>query len=208
MARTPLRLPRPAAVAIIVACLIAIIYLVSFVVPFRIAGQAYLMIAILLAFRYWPPMIALVRAMPVPHRVVFGALIGAMLLGHFTIRGRTWYPYIAWEIFPFVREEDPVTCHEFIGTTAGGRQVRLLVEQLFPSIVQFNPPFDADGGAVPATDHLVAAMAAMYNARHATDPVRHVDLMVMAVQLHPPLTESRAEPSCELIKQYDISSGP
>ena len=30
----------------------------------------------------------------------------------------------------------------------------------------------------------------------------------MAIKLHPPAGESRAEPSCELLKRYDISSAP
>jgi hypothetical protein len=36
--------------------------------------------------------------------------------------------------------------------------------------------------------------------------VRRIDLFVMAVQLHPPAGELRAQPSCELLKHYDISS--
>lgn len=206
--RSPLRLPRPVAFAIIVLSMAVIIWLLSFsplrVVPFRLAGQAYLMAVILLAFRYWPPMIALVRSMPVAHRVVFGALLGAMLLGHFTIRGRTYFPFVGWEIFPFVHEPDPVTCRQFIATTASGQKLRLLAEQQFPSIVQMDP---LDSYSPEKTDALALALAHAYNARHAADPVRNVDLMTMAIQLHPRATESRAEPSCELLKHYDISSG-
>jgi hypothetical protein len=174
--------------------------------PFALAGQAYMLIAILLAFRYWPPMVRWVTSMPVPHRTVFATLIAAMILGHYTLNSRTYFPFVVWEIFPFVREEDPVTCREFIATTESGRKVRLLVEQLFPSIVQFNPPLDADGNPLPAMEPLVRAMAKVYNAHHADDPVHHVDLMVMAIALHPPASESRPLPSCELLKRYDTSS--
>jgi hypothetical protein len=206
-ARAPLRIHPALLAAIIAVCLGAIIYMVSFAVPLRLAGQAYLLIVILLAFRYWPPTIRWVASMPAVHRIAFGALIGAMILGHYTLNGTAYFPYVVWEIFPFVREDDPVECREFIATTESGNKVRLLVEQLFPSIVQFNPPLDGQGNPLPAMEPLVQALAHVYNEHHADDPVRQVDLMVMAVKLHPPASESRALPSCELLKHYGISSG-
>jgi hypothetical protein len=196
----------PALVAAIIAiCIGAIVYMVSFAVPLRLAGQAYLLIILLLAFRYWPPMIRWVTSMPIAHRVVFGCLIGGMILGHYTLNSRTYFPYVSWEIFPFVREDDPVVCREFIATTATGHKVRLLVEQLFPSIVQID---SLDICPPPATEHLARAMAKVYNQLHPDDPVRQVDLMLLAVQLHPPVSESRAHPSCEFLQRYEISSGP
>ena len=203
-ARLPSRLHPAVVVAIIGFSVALIIWMVSFAVPLRLAGQAYLLIVILLAFRYWPPMVRWVASMPVAHRVIFGVLLGGMILGHYTLNGRTYFPYVAWEIFPFVREDDPVTCREFIATTADGNKVRLLVEQLFPSIVQINP---LDSYSPETTEHLARALAKIYNEHHADNPVRQVDLFVMAVKLHPPANESRAQPSCELLKRYDISSG-
>jgi len=88
--------------------------------------------------------------------------------------------------------------------------VRLLAEQQFPSLVQIDRIEDLDNPKdYPAgtTDALAAALAKMYNAHHAADPVRQVDLMEMAVDLHPPENESRDEPSCELLKSYDVSPG-
>jgi hypothetical protein len=203
-ARAPSRLHPAIAVAVIGLCIALIIWMVSFTIPLKLAGQAYLLLIVLLGFRYWPPMIRWVASMPVPRRVVFGVLIGSMILGHYTLNARAYFPYVAWEIFPFVHEDDPVTCREFIATTESGNKVRLLVEQLFPSIVQINP---LDDYSPEATEHLARALAQAYNGHHAGDPVRQVDLMVMAVKLHPPAGESRAQPSCELLKQYDISSG-
>lgn len=202
-ARTPSRLHPAIAFAIIGLCLALIIWLISYAVPLRLAGQAYLLIIILLAFRYWPPMIRWVTSMPVPHRVVFGVLIASMILGHYTLNGRTYFPYVVWEIFPFVREDDPVTCREFIATTENGSKVRLLVEQLFPSIVQINP---LESYSPETAERLARALAKVYNQHHADNPVRRVDLLVMAVKLHPPASESRAQPSCELLKRYTISS--
>jgi hypothetical protein len=201
-ARAPLRLHLAIIIPVIVACIALIIWKISFVIPLLVAGQAYLLIIVLLAFRYWPPMIRLVKRMPIPHRMVFGLLIGGMIIGHFTLSSRKYFPFVAWEIFPVVREEDPVTCREIIATTASGKNVRLLVEQLIPSIVQFNLPADP-----VATKRLIVALAKIYNEKHADDPVRHVDLMLMAVKLHPSPNESRFQPSCELLKRYDISSG-
>ena len=203
-ARAPSRLHPAIVVAIIGLCIALIIWMVSFAVPLKLAGQAYLLIVILLAYRYWPPMIRWVASMPVAHRAVFGLLVGGMVLGHYTLNGRTYFPFVVWEIFPFVHEDDPVTCREFIATTASGAKVRLLVEQLFPSIVQVNP---LDSYSPEATEHLARALAKIYNERHTDDPVRQVELMVMAVKLHPPANESRAQPSCELLQRYDISSG-
>ena len=198
-ARAPLRLHPAIAVAIIVICAAAILRLLWPIVI--IVGQVYLLIIVLLAFRYWPPMIRLVTRMPIPHRIVFALLIGGMIAGHFSLDSRKYFPFVAWEIFPLVREEDPVTCREIIATTASGKNVRLLVEQLVPSIVQFNLPADSD-----ATERLIRVLSKIYNQKHPDDPVQHVDLMVMAVKLHPSSNESRSQPSCELLKRYDISS--
>jgi len=200
----PSRLHPAIVIAIIGLGIVLVVWLVSHAVPLTVAGQAYLLIIILLAFRYWPPMIRWVASMPVPHRAVFGLLIGGMFLGHYTLNARAYFPYVAWEIFPFVHEDNPVTCREFIATTADGGKVRLLAEQLFPSIVQINP---LDSYSPEATEHLARALAKVYNEHHADDPVRQVDLFVMAIRLHPPANESRAQPSCELLKHYDISSG-
>jgi len=203
-ARAPSRLHPAIVAAIIGLCVALIIWMISYVVPLKLAGQAYLLISILLAYRYWPPMIRWIASMPGAHRIVFGVLISGMILGHYTLNGRTYFPFVVWEIFPFVHEDDPVTCRQFIATTADGAKVRLLAEQLFPSIVQVNP---LDGYTPEATEHLARALAKAYNEHHPDNPVRHVDLFVMAVKLHPPASEARAQPSCEFLKQYDISSG-
>ena len=203
-ARALSRLHPAIVVGIIALSLALIVWMVSFAIPLKLAGQAYLLILILLAFRYWPPMIRWVTTMPVAHRIVFGVLLGGMILGHYTLNGRTYFPFVVWEIFPFVHEDDPITCRQFIATTASGAKVRLLVEQLFPSIIQVNP---LDSYTPNATEHLARALAKVYNEHHGDDPVRRVDLLVMAVELHPAAGESRAQPSCELLKHYDISSG-
>jgi hypothetical protein len=49
-------------------------------------------------------------------------------------------------------------------------------------------------------------LAKVYNEHHASDPVQQIDLILQVVQLHPPANESRTQPSCELLKRYDISS--
>jgi hypothetical protein len=186
----------------------AIIWGISFsplrFVPFSLAGQAYAMIAMVLAFRYWPPILRLVASMPAAHRVVFGVLIGGMILGHYTLNGRSFYPFIVWEIFPHAAEPcETVNAHEFIATTANGTKVRLIAERLFPSLVQI----DRVETMTPAlSEKLARVLAKKYNEFHADNPVRQVDLMNMVVQLHPPANESRAEPSCELLKHYDVSS--
>lgn len=178
--------------------------------PFAVTGQACLLILTLRAFCYWPPMVCWVAAMPIPHRVIFGLVLGGMVLGHYTFDSRTYFPYVAWEIFPFANERDPVTCREFLATTASGQKVRLLTEQLFPSIVQIyalDDPAHFPPNQPEKLDHLAFTLAKAYNEQHPADPVRRVDLVVMAVHLHPPPNESRAEPSCQLLRHYDISSG-
>ena len=200
----PSRLHPAIVIAIIGLGIVLVVWLVSHAVPLTVAGQAYLLIIILLAFRYWPPMIRWVASMPVPHRAVFGLLIGGMILGHYTLNARAYFPYVAWEIFPFVHEDNPVTCREFIATTTGGNKVRLIVEQLFPSIVQINP---LDSFSPEMTDHLASALVKAYNQQHTDNPVRQLDLVVMAVNLHPSAGEIRAQPSCQLLKRYDFSSG-
>lgn len=207
-ARTPWR-PHPAlAGAIIVVLAGAIVWTLSFspwrVVPFALTGQSYATIAMLLGFRYWPPMFRLVASMPVAHRVVFGALIGGMILGHYSLNGRSHYPFIVWGIFPRAEESrGMVSANEFIATTANGTRVRLIAEQLFPSLVQIDR---VETMTPELTEKLARVLAKKYNEFHPDNPVRQVDLMNMIVQLHPPANESRAEPSCELLKHYNVSS--
>jgi hypothetical protein len=146
--------------------------------------------------------------MPIAHRLVFGLLLGGMVLGHYSLNGRSYFPFVVWEIFPSAHEVDPIKCREFIATTASGQKVRLLAEQQFPSIVQIDPVDALDNPQLyppGTTDQLAQALAWMYNAHHASDPVRSVALMEMAVKLHPPANESRDQPSCQLLKQYDVS---
>lgn len=203
-ARKPLRVPPAILWGFIALCVGVIIWKISALIPLALAGQAYLLIAILLAFRYWPPMKALVIMMPVAHRVVAAVLLGGMILGHYTLNGRTYFPFVVWAIFPHVEDKPSgVSAHEFIATTANGSRVRLIVEQLFPSLVQVDrlEDFPPD-----TTERLARALAKKYNQLHAGNPVRTVDLMAMSVPLHPRAGESRAEPSCELLKQYDVSS--
>ena len=148
--------------------------------------------------------------MPWAHRIVFGVLVGGMALGHYTFNGRTYFPFVVWEIFPHAEgNSDVVKAQQFFGKTADGQKVRLLAEQLFPSIIQIDrvEALDADYGG-GTTDDLALALAKMYNAHHPAAPVREVDLVEVAVNLHPPAGESRTEPSCELLKTYDVSSAP
>lgn len=177
--------------------------------PFVVTAQLWLVLAVVRAVWVWPPFAAWLKAMPVAHRIVFGVLVGGMILGHFTWNGRTYFPFVVWEIFPHPETHSMVTAREFIGQTAGGAKVRLLVEQQFPSIVQIDRVEDLDANyGAGTTDALALALAKMYDAHHAADPLREVDLVEKAVNLHPPPSESRNEPSCELLKTYDVSSVP
>jgi hypothetical protein len=190
------------------AMLVFLVSIFYHFVPLAITGQLFLLLMLARAFLVWPPVAGWMAAMPVPHRIVLGALLGAMVLGHYTLNGRTYFPFVAWEIFPHVETHETITAREFIGKTESGAKVRLLAEQQFPSIVQIDRLEDFDQNYPPGTtDALAQALAKMYNAHHAADPVRQVDLMEMAVDLHPPANESRDEPSCELLKSYDVSPG-
>jgi hypothetical protein len=170
----------------------------------RIVLQAVALVVIFAAFCSCPPVKNWLTRMSAFHRTAFFVLLAAVVVGHFSLTTRKYYPFVAWGIFSAVSEKSPVLCRELIGTTAQGKSVRLLVEQLFPSIIQFDlPPVDEP----QKTDDLARALAEAYNERHAADPVRQVDLMLMAVELHPSSRESRGQPSCELLQRYDISSG-
>jgi hypothetical protein len=193
-----------AAGALLTLWLVVLVWVLCFnpatrFVPLALLAEAAAFVVIVLSFWKWAPLNRFIRGMPGPHRVVFGVLIALVFAGHFSLQARRYFPFVAWEIFPLVREDDPVTCRELIATTAQGRRVRLLVEQLFPSIVQFNFPTD------PAKlDRLVTVLAAAYNRQHAADPVREADLVTMAVQLHPAPGEVRSQPSCALLQHYDF----
>jgi hypothetical protein len=166
--------------------------------------EIYVLAAIFLALRRAPPVARWLAATPAAHRLVVYALIVAVVAGHFTFSTRRFFPFVAWNIFAAVSEQETVFCRELIGTTASQKQVRLLVEQLYPSIVQFDLP---PSGQSAKLDLLVSAMARTYNAHHADDPLREVDLMLMAVKLHPPPGQTHSQPSCELLQRFDLSPG-
>jgi hypothetical protein len=200
--RTPLRVHPAFAIALIVFCAGLIFWL--FRPVHQLMAEIYTIAIVLLAFRYWPPMIQWFAGMPIPHRLILISLLGLTIAGHLTVQGRKYFPFVSWEIFSIARSEDPVSCREFIATTAAGKNVRLLVEQLFPSIVQFNPPA-ANGSS--AMTHLVNTLAAAYAREHPNDPIRRVDLLQFSVKLHPSPDESDHSATCELLKSYDLSSG-
>jgi hypothetical protein len=184
-----------------VAALTVMICFVRPILPLRLVGQAAMLVVIARAFLFWPPMARWLGAMPGPHRLVLALLLWGMVAGHFTLQTHRFFPFVVWEIFTTAHETDPVTCREFIATTADGKTQRLLVERLFPSIVQFNPPADNDSAAM--TD-LVTAMGRVYNQHHADDPVQKIDLVRQSVPLH--LAADETFPPCELIKSFPISS--
>jgi hypothetical protein len=190
-------------IAVIVTCLAALTWELW---PIHgLVFQVCALMALLAAFRACPPIARWLAGTPIAHRAVCYVLLAAVAAGHFSLSTRRWYPFVAWDIFSSVSEQETVFCRELIGTTESQKQVRLLVEQLYPSIIQFDLPLSDQ----PANlDLLVAAMAKTYDAGHPADPLRHIDLMLMAVKLHPPLTQTRSQPSCELLQRFDLSSGP
>jgi len=192
------------AIAVIVACAVAVTYFY-----WGIHGlilQIYAVTALFIAFRSAPPVVRWLAGLPLIHRTILYVLLTAVAAGHlFSFSTRTYFPFVAWDIFAAVSEQETVFCRELVGTTADGKPVRLLVEQLFPSVVQFDLPSKDEPEKM---NSLVAALAKAYNARHAADPVREIDLMLMAVKLHPPPGQSHSQPSCELLQRYDISSAP
>jgi hypothetical protein len=191
------------AIAVIVACAVTVTYFY-----WGIRGlilQIYAVTALFIAFRSAPPLVRWLAGLPLIHRSILYALLAAVVAGHFSLSTRRYYPFVAWDIFSAVSEQETVFCRELVGTTADGKSVRLLVEQLFPSVVQFDLPSKDEPEQM---NSLVAALAKAYNARHAADPVREIDLMLMAVKLHPPPGQSHSQPSCELLQRYDISSAP
>jgi len=197
------RLQVAGALAIIMACGAAITW---YFWPIRgILFQIYALAAIFIAFHSCRPVTTWLASTPIAHRIVFYLLLGAMVAGHFTLSTRRYFPFMAWDIFSSVSEQETVFDKELVGTTVSGKQVRLVVEQLFPSIIQFDMPPDND----PLTmNRLVAALAKEYNRHHAADPVREVDLMMMAVKLHLPPGQVRSQPSCELLQRFDLSPAP
>jgi len=188
--------------AVILLCLGLLTF---FFWPIRgVLFQVYALAAILLALHHAPPVARWLSATPVAHRLVVYALILAVVAGHFTLSTRRFFPFVAWDIFSAVSEQETVFCRELIGTTASQKQVRLLVEQLYPSIIQFDLPPSTQSAKL---DLLVSAMARTYDAHHANDPLREVDLMLMAVRLHPPPGQTHSQPSCELLQRFDLSPG-
>jgi hypothetical protein len=200
---TSARLQAAGAITVIVVCAVAV---AAFYWPIHhLILQVYAVAALLIGLHACPPIARWLASTPVAHRVVLYALLAAVIAGHFTLQQRRYFPFVVWDIFSAVNEQETVFSDELVGTTASGKQIRLVVEQLFPSIVQFDlPPHDEP----LKMERLVRVLAAQYNQHHATDPVREVDLFLMAVKLHLPPGQSRVQPSCELLHRFDLSPAP
>lgn len=190
-------------VAVSLGCLATLIY---FTWPIhRYVFQIFAVAVVLAGLHAAPPISRWLAATPVAHRSILYLLLALVVAGHFTLQQKKYYPFVVWDIFSAVNEQQTVFCRELIGKTASDKQVRLLVEQLYPSIIQFDLPSDKEPEKMAL---LVAAMAKTYNAQHPSDPLREVDLMLMAVKVHHPLEETRPQPSCELLQRFDLSSAP
>lgn len=200
--------PRPplvtaVAFAVVAGCLAALTY---FTWPIhRYVFQIFAVAVILAVLHAAPPIRRWLAGTPVAHRAVLYLLLAAVVAGHFTLQQRRYFPFVVWDIFSSVSDQETVFCRELIGKTASDKQVRLLVEQLYPSIIQFDLPSDKEPAKM---DRLVAAMAKTYNAQHPSDPLREIDLMLMAVKVHHPPEETRSQPSCELLQRFDLSPAP
>jgi len=168
----------------------------------RITGQAVAIILALRLFCVWPPMVRWFGTMPIPHRCVLGFLLWGVVAGHFTISASAYYPFVAWEIFSFADERDPVTCQQFMATTASGKQTRLIMEQFFPSVVQMDSLEDPRHFKPETIERLARVLAKAYNARHPEDPVRRIDLVKLSVPLHPSPGDTPFK--CELLNSYDF----
>jgi len=194
--------PTRLAVALLLACLIGFTW---YFWPIReLLFELYAIAIGLVTFLSLPPIFQWLGELPRLHCLIVFLLFAAVVRGHFTFSTRTYFPFVAWNIFAAVSNQETVFCRELIGTTASQKKVRLLVEQLYPSIVQFDLP---PSGQSANLDLLVSAMARTYNAHHANDPLREVDLMLMAVKLHPPPGQTHRQPSCEFLQHFDLSPG-
>lgn len=198
------KLPPAVSVVIILAALGTLLWF--FTPILRIAGQWFVVIGVVLAFRYWPPMFTWVRGMPGVHRTVFSVLLAAMILGHLTLRHAEWYPFEDWKIFPMAEHAGDRTVHarEFIATTQSGREIRLITEQLFPSIIQIRR---LDDFPPELASRLAQSLAREYNRRHPADPVREVKLVAVSIPLHPD-AGAPFPPPWQLLQSYDVSSAP
>ena len=198
--RRPLKAHPAIAVAVIVLCLALLgwefwgIHLIFF--------EVLALAALVLGLRYCPPIMRWFSGMPVPHRIVFALIFAVMIKGHFTFDSRRFFPFVPWEIFSNVREVDPVSTREFLAATSAGKSVRLLPEQLFPSIVEFDPPAQNNSALM---SRLVHALATEYNRQHPNDPARRVDLVQISIKLHP-AADDTSSPPCQLLNSYDVSS--
>jgi hypothetical protein len=135
-------------------------------------------------------------AAAIPRRYVLLCLLGGMLLlgGQMISSGETSYPFPDWDMYTVSNPADPRFV-DYMAELSSGREVRLLIGQLFPAGGRhFRARIDkaayatdtAQGGSNDAQaaadlDALLAAVTREYNARHPGDPVRTIRLWVGTV---------------------------
>ncbi len=162
---------------------------------------------IALAIGFLPPVFRLIKQMSPAHLVVMILCVGSFLVGHLWISSRATFPIMSWYIFTGPNDFDEVRCREMFGVFKDGKEKRLLVEQIFPSIVQFNLPIDSvDGKRSPSMPRIIFAIGAEYNRLHPDNPVIRVDLRELVVPVRPSSPEQK--PSWTSLESYTISSDP
>ncbi len=165
-------------------------------------GQMYFWIWFLISFVTFPPISRHLSKIPMPHAVVTVLVMALLIGGHFTNNNFKYFPIMAWAIFPYSFDLADVKCGEMIGIHADKTETRLLVEQIIPSIVQFDLPRDLNDPRMPAT---IQAIAHEYNLLHPANPVVTVEIREFSVPIRPQPGE---KPTWTTLTSFTVSSDP
>jgi hypothetical protein len=177
--------------------------------------EAVVIVAISVAM-LWPvrrQLAAIARLIPNAYRMT--SLLGAGLLlgGHVISRGEATYPVTAWDMYTASNPDDPRYV-DYLAELRSGREVRLLIAQLFPAggkhlrgrvdaaafAVQRAMNGPDEQRAVAELEALLMAVTREYEARHPEDPIRTIRLWIGTVPARN--YEGPASISRALLREY------
>ena len=127
-------------------------------------------------------------ALPWPYALVCLTSVGLLLAGHAISRNEDTYPLVAWDMYTENQPGDPHFV-DYVGVLASGREERLLLGRLFPAGGRhLRARIDSAAEATVRESSrgvqlgsLLAAVVIAYDARHPTDSLRSIRVLLGTV---------------------------
>jgi len=155
---------------------------------------------VVLLFVSCPPVAYFIHNLPKPYKIVCVIFFFLMATSQYLSKMRYTFPFMTWNMFTETVTADQTEIFEFVGVTAGGKQIMLNPNRFFPPIdhaslvlgierrIQRLKPNQLAGVSVEKhnVNKILIAMAHMFNRQHQ-DPIARIDILTYALPVSHPL---------------------